>query len=112
MRGLAALLVLGGLLLAGQPGAAAAEHHAALGRAMVIAAATSSGTPSPCHPDEPRGMLCCQTSACSMVVAPLQIAAAVTPPVAGSVVAFLLLAPYQPGGTLPDPALRPPRAAI
>ena len=47
-----------------------------------------------------------------MVVAPPQIAAAVTPPVAGSVVAFLLLAPFRPGGTIPDPALRPPRAVI
>ncbi len=47
-----------------------------------------------------------------MVVAPPQIEAAVTPPVAGSVVAFLPLAPCQPGGTIPDPARRPPRAAI
>ena len=111
LRGLVALLVLGGVLLAGQSGTAAAAHHAASGYAMLIAAGVTHGGPSPCQPDEPHGMPCCQTSACSMVVAPPQIAAAVTPPVAGSVVAFLLPAPCQPGGTLPDPALRPPRAA-
>ncbi|MCA7118262.1 MAG: hypothetical protein LGL72_02360 [Acidibrevibacterium sp.] len=61
-----ALLVLGGVLLAGQSRPAAAANHAASGYAMLIA----------------------------------------------SVVAFLLLAPCQPGGTIPDPALRPPRAAI
>ncbi len=106
-----ALLVLGGALLAGQSGTAAA-HHAASGYAMVIAAGVSHGVPSPCPPDEPRGMPCCQTSACSMVVAPPQMAPALIPPVAGSVVAFLPPAPCPPGGTIPDPALRPPRAVI
>ena len=47
-----------------------------------------------------------------MVVAPPQIAPAVILPVAGSVVAFLPPAPRQTGGATPDPALRPPRAAI
>ncbi|MDE2333165.1 MAG: hypothetical protein KGK10_01345 [Rhodospirillales bacterium] len=112
MRGLVALLVLGGVLLAGQSRTAAAAHHAVSGYVMLIAAGVSHGAPSPCSPDEPRGIPCCQTSACSIVVAPPQIAAAVTPPVAGRVVAFLLLAPCQPGGTIPDPALRPPRAVI
>ena len=107
-----ALLVLGGVLLAGQSGTATAAHHAISGDAMLIAAGVNNGVPSPCQPDEPHGMPCCQTSACSMVVAPPQIAAAVTPPVAGSVVAFVLTVACQPGGIIPDPALRPPRAAI
>ena len=111
--GLVALLVLGGMQLAGLPGRAAAAHHAALGHAMAIAAAgASGGTPSPCQPDEPHGMPCCQASACTTVVAPPQMAPALTLPVARSVVAFLPPAPRQTGGTTPDPALRPPRAAI
>ena len=112
LRGLVALLVLGGVLLAGQSGTAAVAHHAASGYAMLIAAGVTHGGPSPCQPDEPHGMPCCQTSACSMAIAPPQIAAAVTPPVAGRVVAFLLLAPCRPGGTIPDLELRPPRTAI
>jgi hypothetical protein len=110
---LVALLVLGAVLLAGQSETAAAMHHAASGHLMLTAAdVISYGAPSSCPPDEQHGMPCCQTGACSMIVAPPQIAVAVTPPVAGSVVAFLLPAPCQAGGTTPDPALRPPRAAI
>ena len=112
LRGLVALLVLGGVLLAGQSGTAAAAHHAASGYAILIAAGESGGMPSPCQPDEPHGMSCCHVSACSMVVAPPQIAPALILPIEGSVVAFLPPPPCQIGGATPDPALRPPRAAI
>lgn len=112
LRGLAALLMLVALLLAGQYGAASAMHHVALGHATLIAVGASDGVPLPCQPDEPHGMPCCHVSACTMVVAPPQMAPALIPPVAGIVVAFLPPVLRQIGGAAPDPALRPPRAAI
>ncbi len=111
-RGVAALLMLAGLLLTAVP-APAAVMHAAAGNTVVAAGAAQAGAPqSPCQPGEPHGAPCCQASACATLAAPAPTAQAASAPAERGVIAFAPLRSQLMAGIAPHPGMRPPRAAV
>lgn len=110
-RGLAAVLVLVGLLLAGWPTPAPA-HPTAPDVAVAVAAAQTGSAQPPCDPGEPHGMPCCQESACTAHAVPGLAMQVLAHSAARHIIVFVSLQPHRLAGTVPDPGMRPPRTVV
>lgn len=107
-RGLAALLVLAGLLLAARSGPAAPVHDTA----VAVSAAPADAPRPPRQPGELHGTPCCQANACTTLAAPAPATEAVIEPATLGVIIFAPMRSQRIAGIAPHPGMRPPRAAV